>query len=309
MKETFEVNLKGKQIKWFGFLMLAYWLSYFLVLSLTNFKFEKNISLNFFQWIFAILILLVYVPLYKKIIENISFKNNFFLFDGKIYDFIGIVIGGVFLSIITLGIYSPWYLKKRIDFFAFHTSYKKKQFLFIGKPFSLLLFGFIWVVVFVSFVLLIVFLAKSIDLNHSFINKTLYISFFVLFIFMQISLLYTFLIKWMLNFWYDTKKIELNVKFFPLLLVLSREFFFSLISLFIYSPIAYAKLYQYIVDKITVNENEKMVGQFKFEYETDFYANVWGQFALSFVTLGMYLPWAIANLTKAFLSHTTYEKK
>jgi uncharacterized membrane protein YqhA len=69
----------------------------------------------------------------KLLIENMAFKDIHLKFEGSFGEYIGIVVLGIVLSIISLGIYSPWFIRDVNRFFASRTSYQERPFNFLGK--------------------------------------------------------------------------------------------------------------------------------------------------------------------------------
>jgi uncharacterized membrane protein YjgN (DUF898 family) len=82
----------------------------------------------------------------------------------------------------------------------------------------------------------------------------------------------------------------------------------TIITLGIYFPLAYLKLYKYFIEKtIAIKESETLHFGFDLENGKDFIF-IWGQTLLSVITLGVYYPWAYCKIGKRFLNKTFLTK-
>jgi uncharacterized membrane protein YjgN (DUF898 family) len=62
-----------------------------------------------------------------------SWRNIRFSFHGRWQQFLGVIVGGALLSIITLGFYSPWFQNSRRAFFVRNARFGSEPFLYDGK--------------------------------------------------------------------------------------------------------------------------------------------------------------------------------
>ena len=69
-----------------------------------------------------LLILVEYAFMYyfmKLTVEHVEYNAKAFTFTGKFDDYMLLLIGGFLLTLITLGIYGPWFLTKIMKYFQF----------------------------------------------------------------------------------------------------------------------------------------------------------------------------------------------
>lgn len=94
-------------------------------------------------------------------------------------------------------------------------------------------------------------------------------------------------------------------KFFGLNLL---GIFLTVITLGIYLPAAYIKVYRYLVGHTEIQTEQKQEGRLGFRGRSGWgFGLLWGQILLTTVTLGVYAPWALAKVGKWFLSNTYVE--
>ena len=84
------------------------------------------------------------------------------------------------------------------------------------------------------------------------------------------------------------------------------ELLLSIITLFIYWPAAYVKIYRFILEGSSfVDENDVEKGGFGFDGSTGKgFGLLWGQGLLCIITVGIYGPWAIAKIGNWFINNT-----
>jgi len=82
------------------------------------------------------------------------------------------------------------------------------------------------------------------------------------------------------------------------------EILLTVITLGIYMPLAYLKLFKYFSER-TIAQKETLSLQFGYELDlkNDFLF-IWGQLLLTIVTLGIYYPWAYAKIGRRVLAKT-----
>lgn len=105
-----------------------------------------------------------------------------------------------------------------------------------------------------------------------------------------------FTISWKTTFWSACGKIAL-------------EIFLSLITVGIYYPLAWIKLYKYFVDRTVATSDERTL-EFGYDIEpaSDFLF-IWGQSLLSIITLGIYYPWSCCKIYGRIVGKTFIEEK
>ena len=240
----------------------------------------------------------------KLMIENFQYKDNPIIFNGKFGKFVGLVIGGLVLSIITLGIYMAWFIRNMHRFFINNSVYENEPFKFQGKGgrlFVILLLTIILPIIVLTIIMIKVFAPnpEQTSSNHIFIQQI------VTWIIM-IPYLY-FIYKWMVNIDYKSYNIRWETKFWNSCGKLALEILLSVITIGIYYPLATIKLYAYFTER-TIAQSGDIKRKFGFDKDNgNDFLFIWGQTLLTIITLGFYYPWAISKIGTRILNRTYLE--
>lgn len=304
MKNYFDFTLTGKKMFpiWILF-MATVILPYVLMLTvLIPAQPGEKPSPLIFLFLLEIVLMAIFISyFFRKIsIENIAFKGVSSKFNGTFGSYVGKVLLGIFLSIITLGIYSPWFIKSLETFYAENTTYDGKPFKFNGTGLKLfLIITFTYILPIISLTVI----TASFGLVHP---ENLLISQFVSFILIfMIAIAMIYLVyKWSVDFEFDGFKVLWETGFLAAYGKIALEIFLILITLGIYLPMAELRLYKYFVDRtIATSENSKVSFGFELDSLKDF-LTIWGQWLLTIITFGIYYPWAYAKIGKLCMSKT-----
>ncbi len=313
MKNYFNFNLTGKKLfpVWILFLLLFIAPYCSLIFSIRHIQLGTTLPLFFFPLIFLLLIVAFAIAFYiiKLTIENIAFKDKSIVFNGSFGKFIGTLLLGYFLSIITLGIYIPWFIKDLHRFFIDNSSYNEQPFKFKGqggKLFVIILLTLILPMIVLGIVMVTMMISSPTMINDPSVisnpSQT--------FSFMLIQQLVTMIIfipnmylvyKWAVNVEYGGLNISWETDFFSSCGKIAIEMFLSIITLGIYAPLAMLKLYKYFVDRTIASSNDRKL---KFGYDMDpsnDFLFMWGQILLIIITFGIYYPWAFCKIGNRIL--------
>ena len=317
MKNYFKFNLTGKQLLpiWLVFMALVVMPYFYMIYNLvTSFGPKLNASPGsivdaaklMFIVIFAVLIVgfAIYFFIAKMSIENTEYNEERFLFDGKFGQFIVMFLKGIFLSIITIGIYIPWFTENIYNFFSEKTSYKSDRFQFLGKGAQLLKIALLYYILPLIFVSILIKILWGPNPEHKMISNfvrqiaTLFIA--IPFIYLRY--------KWMVNVKYKDYIIQWDTDFWSSCKAILLQVFLSIITFGIYYPMAMVKLYKYFAEK-TVAVSETRTKRFGYNIESqDDFLYIWGQLLLTIITLGIYYPWGFCKIADRILSKTYIEE-
>lgn len=304
MKRYLDFTLTGKKFLpiWiiFYLLVLLPYIWYNVAVSVQHKTLEDNPFLGYVFFVIMLIGIPVYFFIIKVSIEGISYQNSNIDFRGKFLTYLGKAILGFFLSIITLTIYMAWYIKDMTRYFINNSSLNSEHFLFNGKGNRLFLIFLLCL--FAPIIILFIIIGRHIlsnpsDLTYVFIYQAVIMM-------LLIPFMYLFY-KWFVDIKFKNYRIYWNTKFFESSGKILFEIFLSIITIGIYFPLAYLKLYKYFAER-TVAEN---VGNETFKFGYDLNAGkdflfVWGQVLLSILTLGIYYPWAYCKIGKRVLNKT-----
>lgn len=324
MKNYFKFNLTGRKLLpvWL-FYMFLFLIPYICIqVRMQSFKSQPTTNphetmqhMSEIVGLFGITLLLMIVRyaisffIAKMSIENTEFKLKNFEFGGRFGEFIGLIILSFFLTVITLGIYSPWFIKRIFDFFSENSTHNSNSFKFNGKGkdlfiiITLLIIAVICIFAVYGMIAAISLLAKNTPHTSSPFGS---ISTLTLILILIIPYLY-YVTKWSINFTFKSYTIKLETQLWKSLGKIALELLLSVITLGIYLPLAYLKLYQYFVEN-TFAESEEKSKTFGYDMEagSDFLF-IWGQLLLTIITLGFYFPWAYCKVADRIMSKTYSE--
>lgn len=304
MKTYFNFNLTGKKLFpiWVLFLTFFFVPYGFIILKMGNVQPDVGSSM----WLFLPLMLLVFIAfaltfyITKLTIENISLKDQSILFNGTFGKFIGTVLLGTFLSIITLGVYMAWFIRDIQRFFIDHSTYDSHALKFQGKGgklFVILLLTIVVPMIILSIVLARFMVSDSVPSTSMIMVQQLMI--------ILIMIPYMYLVyKWMVNVDYKDFNISWKTDFWSSCGKIAIEVILSIITLGIYAPLAMLRLYKYFAERTFAESNEKTIG-FGYDIDplNDFFF-IWGQTLLMIITLGIYYPWAFCKIGSRMLGKT-----
>ncbi len=325
MKNYFKFNLTGNKLfpVWLVFMVLFLIPYIFVQFKLQSFKTNPHdpqaameMVGEMFKWYGVMFVLLIveYAILFfiaKLSIKSIQYKEESFSFAGTFGEFLSVYIPGFLLSIITIGIYSPWFTANIMKFFAQKTSYKSDNLEFKGKGsdlFLIILFTFIIPLIVLMFVIgIFAFIAgmkgaipKNDPAMSPFAIFSAGITMFAILLMVIPYLYYAY--KWRVNFSYKGYSIQWETTFWSSAAKIALELFLSIITFGIYLPLASLKLYKYFAER-TIAKSETSSKKFGYDLESgsDFLF-IWGQLLLGLITLGIYYPWAFCKISDRILS-------
>lgn len=253
--------------------------------------------------VMILIVLAIYYFFTKMYIESIGYKDQNIQFHGTFGSFFGKVLLGYFLSIITIGIYSPWFMKDMTSYFLEKSSYDSNKFKFKGDGFTLfLIITFCGILPSLLIAGLLVFVSFYMT-NKDTVSATPYAYAYMLIYVVMIPYAYLFY-KWFVDFDFKEYHISWKTDFWNACGKILLELFLSVITLGIYMPLATIRLYDYFVKKTEANSPDRTL-HFGYDLEQgrDFLF-LWGQSLLCIITLTIYTPWAISKIGERVLGKT-----
>ena len=256
--------------------------------------------------------------MYKMTIEGVEFKEKVFRFGGKFGEFIALFIGNLILTIITLGIYSPWFITNVYKFFTRNATHDEHTFEFKGKGSDLFVIFLVALIIPMIFVWGIVMIGafaggflKLLMQNQIPEFSGLFIGLIIFAVVSLIVILICFMYyyyKWFVNLSHKGYDIQWKTEFWPSAQQILIQTLLSIITLGIYSPVGSLRLYKYFLEK-TVARNETSVKKFGYDLTAgDDFLFIWGQVLLCIITLGIYFPWAYCKISNYVFCKTYVEE-
>ncbi len=270
-------------------------------MSISDFEAGENYYL--IPVVIGLVLIAIFIEfyIYRFFITGIQYKEINIEFKGRFSEFVGIILINTLLTIITAGVYYPWFIKKLYDFFVNNSKYNDSEFKFLSKGGPLLLiFVFAALLPAILISLFTASIISIIDMNSQ--TSQLLVNFITYLIMSPyIYLLY----KWAVNIRYKEYTITWKTEFFSSVVMIIGQMTLSMISLGIYTPLAMLRIYKYFANKTQINSDDKsMKFEFKNKMTTDFFF-IWVQILFTLITAFIYLPWAWAKISQRILSQTS----
>ena len=304
MRSYLNFTLKGSQFLpvWIA-LFLFFMIPYYFLLEEFNELIASDVpaggpSKLFFLYL-AIVLAMAFIFIFfltKLVIQSVEYKRENVLCDYHPGKYVGIIISGLVLSIVSIGIYVPWFIRNMHRFFVHGASYNSHKFAFKGEGGKLFLI--ITLTIFIPFLLVGIILFSILK---SEIDLWIYQ---LIVMFSLVPNIYLTL-KWMVDIRYKDYLIRWDTEFFPATGKIAIELVLAVITFGIYFPMAYIRLYRYFTEhtrSTIVNERQISMG-YDGDQLSDFLF-MWGQILLTVITLGFYYPWAFSRIAHRVLTQT-----
>ena len=318
MKQYFSLNVRGRDLVW---PMLGLWLL-MVVLTLgivVRLLAAPESVMTVVDWTFALRLLVIFavqtafwvgvamtlLPVMKHSITALSYGSEAFECDYSTRQYVGLVVGGAALSVLTCGLYLPWFITRLTKFYYNGVSHSFHLMTFRGK--AMRLFA-ITILTLVLPVVAVVVLAQYTDLlnpsNFSFdmmsFGPLLGLGVVLLEIFC-LSLFVVLLCRWWVDVTYGDKVITTRMSTLSAAVFVVGQTLLSLLTVGLYAPMASLRTMQYVAERSVVvgaDGEEKPMG-LRLRSWRD-WAWTWGQMLLLVVTLGLYLPCYYAKMMNRF---------
>ncbi len=311
VKTYFDLQLKGRDW-WKPY--LAYLILYYClyipgsVLSKNPETAAASVVFNILTILFFVLVYPVFaVKLYRIFCSKLFFLNKSFEFTGSAGRLVSLAVKGSLLSVVTIGIYFPWFMRNLMRFFYDQTRWDGKPFVFNGKGGTLLKYFLLaFLIPFIVLMVIVVTVTMNGQSMLSAPGLAIAMCSVIIVIFIP---LYILMVKWQLCFSYVGYDAAFRVKLVNAAGYFLGQIVLSIVTLGLYIPAAYIKLYRYVANHVLFVHRE--TGK---EYPVGFdgsLARNYGYFLLQFllliVTLGLATPWVYARCGSRLANATFVE--
>ncbi len=306
----FKFMLKGKD--WFGLYLAA--LLVYVVPSIamhivsSHMRTEPGNVQAFFRvfllFIFMMLALIVLVvPILSKIVGGIRLNDEPLAYRGTIASFVSLNIGNLLLTIVTLAIFYPWYIKNVLQHVWTRIEFRGNRFGFEGKGLQLL------VILILSALVPLIFWGILYAHMFKIFPSSLPVRALSMGILYVLLAPYFYLYyKWMMQVTYKGYHMGWNTNWVVAIPKILQEIFLSVITVGIYFPIAFAKLFDYFINRTQFSKDGMVTHSLrvKLDYFT-VWKVTWVQLLLTIVTLGVYGAWAFCRIIALYADNTSVE--
>lgn len=242
-------------------------------------------------------------------LPRLSIAGDAFAFQGSIGGLVKLYLVGYLLTIVTLGIYFPWYLRRITAYLASQTGFRGTSPEFLGKGgtlFKYFLLALVLPVIVMSIAIGVVAgLGYAGDGGSGLVGLGMLTFLLILLI---MAPFYYLLYKWLVNYRWREVTITWRTSFWPSVYFLFVQVVLSLITVGIYAPAAFLKCWRYFSERTALARPDGEAGHLGFEGAVgQGFGLFWGQALLTLVTLGIYAPWAYANVGRWLMKGTYFE--
>ena len=304
MKNYFSLKLTGKKLLPIWLLFLAFFIVPYvaMIFEMKDVQQGESPSMLIFPLMLLLIVIAFALMFYiaKLTIENIIYRDKSIEFNGSFGNFIGAFLLGFFLCIMTLGVYTAWFIRDIHRFFIDNSSYDSNSLKFQGK--GVKLFVILLLTIIVPMIVLSIVMAKFMISDPSQFSSTMVIQQIAMNLIM-IPYIY-FVYKWTVNVDYKEFNISWKTDFWSSCGKIAIEMILSIITIGIYGPLAMLRLYKYFTDRTLADSGDRKLG---FGYDIDQlndFLFIWGQTLLTIITFGVYYPWAFCKIGNRLLSKT-----
>ena len=318
MKQFFSLNLRGRDVVW---PMLGLWLLMMLYLlgvvvrllaapesgmTVVDWGFALRLLVGF-AWYTAlgVGVMMTLLPAMKHSIGALSYGDVAFECDYSTRQYVGLVVGGVALTVLTCGLYLPWFITRLMKFFCEGVSHSFHLMTFRGKAmrlFAITILTYVLPMVAVAVIMQQTDLLDPANFSFDMMSFTPLMGLGVVLVeLFCVSLFVVLLCRWWVDVTYGDKIITTRMSALPATGYIVWQLVLSLLTVGLYAPMASLRTMQYVAERSVVvgaDGEEKRMG-LRLRSWRD-WAWMWGQVLLLVVTLGIYLPWYYAKTMNRF---------
>jgi uncharacterized membrane protein YjgN (DUF898 family) len=257
-----------------------------------------------------LLYLLFTIPFLRRLVPALSLEGQALEFRGSTGAFLGLNLLGLLLSLVTLGIYSPWYAARVARYLSGQTSYRGKPWEFTGKGgrlFVILLLSLVLPVVAITLLFALVLAGRAGGFGQA---ESYSLSFAVTVVVVLVVVPpYLYLVyRWLFSLRLGDREVRWGTRFWPAVGFIFLQLILTLLSALVYWPGAYVRLYAYFARRTVIAEGGAVRWTVGFDGPAGRgFLLLWGQTLLVLLTLGIYSPWAMARIGRWFAEHTFLE--
>ncbi len=246
----------------------------------------------------------------RLLLPKLSIGGRAFAFRGSVGRFVGLSLGRMALSLVTLMVYLPWYMRRAMAYLVSESSFDgaAPEFRSKGGRLFVIMLLSLWLPVIAVSVLAGVAAGLS-GVRGGPAPGTSGITAIVLAVMLVCLVPFAYLAyKWYVNLaWKDTV-VRWKTSFWRSCFFILGQGLLTLVTVGIYGPAAFLRLYRYFVSRTVIERDGREVGRLGFDGSIGRgFGLLWGQGLLSLITAGVYLPWAYANVGRWLAGATFHE--
>jgi uncharacterized membrane protein YjgN (DUF898 family) len=246
----------------------------------------------------------------RIVMPRLSVGGRAFAFKGSIGKYLGMSLGRMALSIVTLMIYLPWYMRRVTAYLVSETSFDGTAPEFRGRGGRLFVIMLLSLWLPVIAVSVAVGVVAGLSIGATGVGAAAGVVPAVMAAVMLLCMIpFAYLTyKWYVNLaWKDVVMIW-KTTFWRSCLFILGQVLLTLVTAGIYGPAAFLRLYRYFAGRTVIERDGRETGRLGFDGSIGKgFGLLWGQGLLCLVTVGVYLPWAYARVGRWLLAATYHE--
>lgn len=271
---------------------------------------DPKLGLQLLSLVNSYLTMLLQFAFFAYLITTITHRNIGFPFTGSLGEFAPKGALWFFLTIITMGIYGPWFLRNYIRYLLENLSREGKQAGFLGQPGKLLtvmLLAIYLPIIILAIIFAVWFIGSSGGNPAATIWRAAVIGIIVM---IFVILIFTwFYFKWLINFEFSGYSIRFQAPWGRTAGIVLGQTLLCLVTIGIYGPAAWIRIFRFVASNIVFEDGEeRRRATFIFDGGVgEGFLLMWGQGLLSLITVGIYGSWAMARVSRWIIGNTGIE--
>ena len=315
MRKFLDYKLSGREVMWPIWGLVILWLVASLLYSLLVVDADaaatvvdgawglRMLAFVALAWGCSVAASLLLFPLCRKSMEAAGMDGERVETTYDFGEYVKLTLVGSLLTVVTLGIYSPWYAVKLTKFFLEGASWRLKYFGFFGKPMSL--FAIVTLGLFLPVIVLSVAMGLTVggypEMMESETAVGVSMLILLLVVLVWASAFCMIVSRWMLRLSVGDQRLTTDLSIGRGTMFLVGQTLLCVLTLGLYAPMMELRYCQYLVRSLRCGESEESprLGMVLRGWSD------WGfvilQLLLVAVTLGIYLPWYYGRILSRFV--------
>lgn len=263
------------------------------------------------SWLMLVVLCGLMFPLTVATFEAAGYEGENVKTDYHFGDYMRLTAVGSLLTILTAGIYAPWFCVRLTRYFCEGASWRLRYFGFHAKGMGL--FAIITLLFWLPYMVLLgcvmggtmLLPTEAAPTTTAVLASVVGTIVFVLWM----ALFCVVVTRWMMNLSIGDERVVCDMHVGRATLFLAGQMVLTLLTLGLYTPMMELRLMQYVAENTKVGEGEgaRYLGM-RLRAWRD-WGYVWLQMLLTIITLGIYLPWYYTKILNRFIPRLYVEER
>lgn len=324
MRKFIECKLSIRKVVWPLLGMVIVFWGWWVLEAFVGSRFFYDPGLVFFEssnlvamavrgvllWVMLMAFSALLFPLARVTMESIAYDGESVMTDYNFGRYMGYVVWGSLLTVITMGVYAPWFVVRLTRYLLENSSWRLRPFGFLAKPMDL--FAIVTLVaVLLPLVFVVVLRWMMSDMPMLMEGVALYITIAILLIAFVLWMAYYCVLvsKWMIDLSCGDRRAVCRVSTGAATTYLAGQIALTILTCGLYAPMLELRLMQYLAYHTEVGEegDVQRFGMMLRPWRDWAFVLLWG--LATVVTLGLLLPVYYSKILERFGSRLYVEPK